>query len=139
MVDKFVDIILPHGFCNDDGSQIHNIKMRSINGYDEEFVYQIYHKYPTLQKTTLLLDNLLIFNKEAENSINTHNKKNIDKKEIHNKNKPSIAKRLAIGDRVYIILKLREEMFGNNISCTVSCPSCHDLFSLDLFISELSK
>ena len=135
-MENFIDLVLPRGFRNifgdddDNGLLIKNITMRQINGYDEEYIHHMHDKYPAPLKTTLLLSRIVRFQDKIKR--NAH-----ESKAGNEMDSLAMMRHLAIGDRIYLMLNMRLQLFGDNISGTIGCPMCDELISLDLSVFRL--
>lgn len=114
-----VSIVIPHGYFKD-GKQIVTIQLRNLIGYDEQYLADNIGKIPLPLLTTELLERVTLFEKI------------IDKADAR-----KIVQNLTVGDRVVLMLNLRKLTFGNRIPCVLSCPSCNESLSIDLFVDDL--
>ena len=116
-------VTIPHGICVDDNSWIREVEIREINGYDEQQLAQTRH-YPIPIRSSALIQRLVqLIKRDIQLAAE------IDKKKF--------VQLLTQGDRIALILNIRRLIFGDEISCTISCPNCKELISFDLSVSEL--
>jgi hypothetical protein len=121
-MNEVITVTIPHGFQNN-GSWIHQAKMRDLNGYDEQYIASIKNAslYTTI-RTTALLKRVVIFEKSKGES------------EIE-----EILRHLTIGDRSVLMLHMRRLNFGDLLQCIITCPKCKENMSTDLSIAKILK
>jgi hypothetical protein len=116
-------VTIPHGICVDDKSWIRKVEVREINGHDEQQLAQTRH-YPIPMRSSALIQRVVqLIKSDIQLAAE------IDKKKL--------VQILTQGDRIALILNIRRLIFGDEISCTISCPNCNELISFDLSVSEL--
>jgi hypothetical protein len=98
------------------------LMIKEVTGYDELLLDKI-SAYPLPQRTSALLERILSFHSNFG--------------EVDTEYQAKIARSLTQGDRVALILNARRIIFGDKISCVITCPMCKEAMSFDLFISKL--
>lgn len=116
---RHVLVTLPHGFVS---SNLHyrQATLRELNGHDEQFLEDIKNESPFFLQAVELLKRLVSFG-DVEGS------------------NEDIFKNLIIGDRMVLLLNLRQLTFGNVLHCIITCPSCIQKISIDIDIANLLK
>jgi hypothetical protein len=119
-MNEVIAVTIPYGFQNN-GSWIHQAKMRDLNGYDEQYIASIKNTslYSTI-RTTALLKRVVIFDKAKGES---------DTEEI--------LRQLTVGDRSVLMLHMRRLNFGDLLQCVITCPKCKENMSTDLSIAKI--
>ncbi|MDH3657585.1 MAG: hypothetical protein OEM77_05560 [Nitrosopumilus sp.] len=112
-------VTLSHGLQSSE-SKLYHVKLRELNGFDEQFLESIKNELPAFLQTTELLKKTTLFESEMTK---------IQKDELF--------KTLTIGDRICLLLNLRKITFGNSLSCIMTCDSCKEKASFELDIDSL--
>ena len=115
-----VTVKIPYGFQSN-GSWIRHVKLRELNGYDEQYLTSMGDSFPsTATRTTALLKRVVTFNETVSEA---------DAEEI--------LRHLTLGDRIALMLHLRKSYLGDILQCVIGCPACKEAMSLDLSIAKL--
>jgi hypothetical protein len=123
-------VTIPHGFLNN-GSWLNKAEIRQLDGYDEQYLQEIWN-YPLPFRITALLERVII---NFENVIIGGVNQNSNDDYYHNIRE--LIRHLTVGDRVALMLHLRRLTFGDKIQCTIVCPACKEAMSLDTPASNL--
>jgi hypothetical protein len=139
--------MVPHGVTVDGKKWLRLIRLRQVTGHDEQYLSNLDTSLSPPIKTTELLSRVTAFLNEPgqpshswsqrinrgvieiDSSIPTTGYCGLDVKEL--------VRKLTIGDRIALLLHLRQLMFGNDIDAETSCPSCGKVVSLDLSVLSL--
>jgi hypothetical protein len=112
-------LTLPGGVYGEDGILHRQVRVRELTGADEETLFD------TLQASgSRRVSNFLARAIESVAGLDTP----ID---------PDFTAGLQIGDRDYLLLRLRQMDLGDAVHQIVRCPSCASKVDVDLLISEL--
>jgi len=112
-------VTLSHGLKSSK-SKFYHVKLRELNGFDEQLLESIKNELPSFLQTTELLKKAILFEPEIT--------------EIQ---KDELFKTLTIGDRICLLLNLRKITFGNYLSCITTCDSCKEKASFEINIDGL--
>jgi hypothetical protein len=141
-IDDDSIVTIHHGAAFDNNIWLRFVRLRELNGYDEQYLVSLDEKnvLPFI-KTTELLARVTTFvdpveyrqqpyhlNNKVEKIPSTHELC------VHTK---ELIRNLTIGDRVTILLHLRRLMFGDVIPCELCCPLCKEMISLAVRVSNL--
>lgn len=110
-------VTLSHGFVIGNTRHRH-VSLRELNGYDEQFLDSIKNELPIFLQSMELIKRVA----SLENAPDCTN---------------DVFKNLSVGDRIKILLNVRELVFGNVLQCVTSCPSCLEKISIDINIDDL--
>lgn len=113
------------GYIDEQGAIHKEFEIRDMTGADEEMIADIKKRGETNKVISSLLCNLII-------RIGDFYKKELSKKEWKN-----IIDSLLISDQDYILIKIRENSIGDEMSIVNSCPYCNKKLKTDLLIEEL--
>jgi hypothetical protein len=126
-MDKYTkEITLIHGLKDKDNKFIKNVRVRSLDGFDEDFLNEMETKdvsYPI--KTSHLLSRTVIFNDDGK-----------DEKYDENSNLDMV-RNMTIGDRTYLVFLLRQLTYGDAIYFDVKCSSCNNNMSINLSTNQI--
>ncbi|MGH9980753.1 MAG: hypothetical protein ACRD6U_04265 [Nitrososphaeraceae archaeon] len=123
------EISLIHGVKDLDNKLIKKIQIRSLNGFDEEFMNEMETQdlpYPV--KTSRLLNRIVNFYDDDNDNDNEKYDENA---------KLALVRNITIGDRSCIIFYLRQLTFGDIFQFDVQCDSCKKFMSIDLSIATI--
>jgi hypothetical protein len=95
------------------------VRLREINGHDERRLAEIRNTAPVFLQSAELLARTAEFEGLAE--------------ELYHE----AVSRLSVGDRVLLMLHLREQVLGDALHCTLDCPKCSEKMSLDMSVTAL--
>jgi len=112
---------LSHGFTITN-TKFKHVKLRELDGFDEQFLENTKNDLPIFLQTTELLKRVVLFEQVIDDS-----------------EKEKIFKNLSVGDRITLLLNLRKLTFGNTVLCIARCPLCKKQISLDISINDLLK
>jgi hypothetical protein len=117
---------LPHGFVTSKNSKnwIRQIRMRKLDGYDEQYLQHIID-LPSPIKTSKLLARVILLG--GYNSFNCYQRR------------LKFVRNLTIGDREFLMLQLHRITYGDRLQFVIGCPKCKESLSLDLLISDVLK
>jgi hypothetical protein len=115
MHEQLTFVTIPHGILLEN-SWIQQVGLRELNGQDENLVAKT-HYYPIPFRTTALLERFVRF--ADLGSANAE-----------------LVRQLTVGDRIALMLGIRRMAFGDKLNCTLSCPMCKELMSMDLSVSK---
>ena len=122
-MNKYVkELSLIHGIKNKENKIIKRVKLRSLDGFDEEFLNSMDSadlSFPF--KTSQLLSRIISFGIEK-----------IDKDD-----RLAMVRKMTIGDRIFLILQLRHLTFGDIIELNFNCGSCDELIAIELSLTTL--
>jgi hypothetical protein len=120
-----VTVAIPRGVPAMDGiSWIQKVKLRQLDGYDEQFLLNIQNSLlPIHIRSIALLKRVLSFGDHAE--------------KVENDDIDEILRHLSIGDRTALLLHLRKITFDDMLKCTLDCPSCSKNMLLDLSVTDI--
>jgi hypothetical protein len=116
------ELLLIHGIKNKDNKLIKRIKLRSLDGFDEEFLNAMESEdllFPF--KTSQLLSRIVSFGNER----------------LDENDKLAMVKKMTIGDRIFLILQLRQLTFGDILQIDIKCGSCEEVMAIDLSVTTL--
>lgn len=119
---KFASVSIPRGILVN-GSWIHQVEMRELNGNDEQLLADI-SEYPVVYRMTKLLCQIIT---RFGNFGNAIAKSQVEK----------CVRSLTVGDRNILALHIHRFTFGDRLDSVVSCPNCSKVMSLDFTISQL--
>jgi len=114
---------LVHGIRDKGNRTIKRVNLRTIDGYDEDFLNRLESKnlpYPI--KMNILLSRVVKF---------ASNDKSNEKHILHN------VRNMTIGDRAYLVFLVRQSMYGNSIYFDVMCDSCQKTMSIHLRVNQV--
>ena len=119
-MDASGEFILPGGLLDTGGVCHREGQLRAMTGSDEQWLLSLSPSLPLARVTTELLARCV-------RAIGPGSPGTDDLRD------------LAVGDREFLLLKLRETSFGEALSFVVSCPrpACGALMDLDLRIDEI--
>lgn len=100
------------------GAKIKTASIREMNGYDQQYLEEIKNIASVPSVTTGLLARIVTFGTDY------------DQNEF-------LVRRLSLGDRMLLLLHLRELIFGDRISCITKCPTCSETLSLNLSVKKI--
>jgi hypothetical protein len=130
-MNKFIkEINLIHGIRdidnNNNNKLINKIQIRCLDGFDEELLNEMEKQdFSNPFKTSVLLSRII--------SVGFGDKQ---KKQDENQ-KLSMVRNMIIGDRICVLLNLRQLVFGDIFQFEVKCDSCQEFMSIDMSISEI--
>ncbi len=115
---QFLECILPGGYLDDDGNLHQQVTLSPLSGTEEKLIAQRGRILPAALVTTLL--------SHCIRRIGT----------IDNVSQDNV-RQLLVGDRQFLLLKLREITFGKEIRMVINCswPDCGKRIDID-FSSE---
>jgi hypothetical protein len=111
--------ILPSGYWDEKGTLHQEVELRSLSGREEELISNRTISYNIAELVTALLSNCVV----RIGSISDV--------------KLEIVKGLLISDRDYLLLRLRQRTFGNEIQGTLICPKCLKKFDMDFDLKDI--
>jgi hypothetical protein len=116
------EVLLVHGIKDIENKFIRRAQLKILDGYDEEFLNTMESKdLPFPVKTSYVLCRIASFeNKDYDETF-----------------KLPMVKNLTIGDRVLLILHLRQILFGDTIPIDLRCRSCNEFMSIELSINAI--
>jgi hypothetical protein len=122
-MNKFIkEITLIHGLLDKNNKLIRQIQVRSLNGFDEEFLNEMETEglpYPI--KTSNLLSRIVDFrNLKHDENVNL-----------------DMVRNMTIGDRICVIFHLRQLTFGDLFQFDVECTLCKKFMSIELSIATI--
>lgn len=118
-------VTIPRGIPTLEGNTwIQKVRLRHLNGYDEQFLLDIQNSLLPIHSCSIALLNRVISFSDYPTMVNKDN--------IH-----EILRQLSIGDRTALLLNLRKINFGNLLKCALVCSSCNKNMSLDLSITDI--
>lgn len=120
-----ITVTIPRGIPTLDGnSWIQKVKLRQLNGYDEQYLLDIQNSLLPIHTCSIaLLKRVVSF---GDYTAMVENDK-IDE----------ILRHLSIGDRTALLLHLRKITFGDLLKCVLVCSSCNKTMSLDLSVTDI--
>jgi hypothetical protein len=120
-----VTVAIPRGVPAIDGSSwIQKVKLRQLNGYDEQFLLDVQNSLLPIHACSIaLLKRVVSFGDYTEM--------------LENDDIDEILRHLSIGDRTALLLHLRKMTFGDLLKCALACPSCSKNMSLDLSVTDI--
>lgn len=118
-----LDITLPGGYIDDDGTVHSNARVRELNGADEEALDGVF-KGKTKINVFDRLDTLLIRGIEK---IGHFSDDDVDIK---------VVRRLLIGDRDFLAVEIRKATYGPEISGPVICPTCGESSDVTINLND---
>jgi hypothetical protein len=126
-VGQFTHVVkLFNGFVidHDKDRWINQVTVRQLNGHDEACLSQS-QNIPSPLRTSSLLDRVLILSHVVS--------------EKNDLTSAQISRMLTLGDRIKLLLEIRNMTFGENIECVVNCPKCDQNMSANILISTLTQ
>ena len=116
---------IPRGIPTLDGiSWIKKVKLRQLNGYDEQYLLDIQNNLLPIHTCSMaLLKRVTSFGDYPT--------------VVENDSIDEILRQLSIGDRTALLLHLRKITFGDLIKCALVCSSCKKNMSLNLSIADI--
>jgi hypothetical protein len=120
-----VTVAIPRGVPAIDGSSwIQKVKLRQLNGYDEQFLLDVQNSLLPIHACSIaLLKRVVSFGDYTEM--------------LENDDIDEILRHLSIGDRTALLLHLRKMTFGDLLKCALACPSCSKYMSLDFSVTDI--
>lgn len=112
-------LTLPGGIVDADGTVHRRLRVRELNGADEESLFDR-RSGSDAKRVSAFLARVI---------------ESVDGMRIPTD--PALAERLSIGDRDYLLLRLRQLDLGDAIHQVARCPSCARKVDVDFAISEL--
>lgn len=115
-----VTCLLPGGYIDDAGKLQREVVLKVLSGREEEVLVSLAKRGAAIQVTAILTSCI---------------KRIGDISEITE----DIIRRLLVGDRQFLMLKLRELTFGERVQATVSCPwpNCDTRLDIDFNITDI--
>jgi hypothetical protein len=110
-------VTLPGGLCLPDGARLAVARLRHLTGCEEEWLAE-HREAPLPVAVTRLLSAALV---GLENVSPT----------------PELVQALLVGDRDFLMLRLREMTFGTRLSAVVECPGCRGRMDVDLETGDI--
>jgi hypothetical protein len=114
-----VVVEIPRGIPAINGKWIRKATIRHINGHDEQSMLEMSQLIPLHQRILFLLERIVRFD---------------DVQDIYT---GEALKKISIGDRVALLFHTRRMIFGDFISCTITCVNCNKKMSLQLDVLDL--
>jgi hypothetical protein len=141
--DRFNVIMLPHGVKNERECWVRRVRIRELNGYDEQFLARViaggnFYLHDLVTELLARVISLPI-RKKGRSSSPISEKTSEDNVLAGVKRKEKMIAEMTIGDRVALLLHLRKISFGDVAQLETRCPACQEPIASDLAISELVK
>lgn len=141
--DRFNVIMLPHGVKNERECWVRRVRIRELNGYDEQFLARIiaggnFYLHDIITELLARVISLPI-RKKGRPSSSIAAKTSEDPVLAGVKRKEKMIAEMTIGDRVALLLHLRRISFGEVAQLETRCPACQEPIASDLAISELVR
>jgi hypothetical protein len=114
-------LLLPAGVLNAQGHVCREVRVRELNGADEEALFER-AQASGARRVGAFLSRVI-------ESVNGLDGVPIDER---------FTEGLQIGDRDYLLLRLRQMDLGDAVHQVVRCPACAEKVDVDLLISELT-
>ena len=111
--------VLPGGYVDDDGALHTEVELRPLAGHDEEFVAETQIGNRAASVITGLLSRCL-------KRIGTI-------EEVT----PTLVRALLVGDRDYLLLRLRAISYGPKVAAALRCPACDAQMDLIFSLNEI--
>lgn len=113
--------ILPGGYCDDEGVVHREVQLEPLTGHDEDFLAKAGSNTFVVEVVTGLLSRCLKRVGLLEN-INA-----------------SLVRKLLVGDRDYLMIKLRELSLGTKMDAVLACPHplCAQPMDVTVFLDEI--
>lgn len=111
--------ILPGGYLGPDGTLHTEARLAPLTGYDEEFLSYMPAGVSSAAAVTALLGRCLHGVGTAETAGE------------------ALARALLVGDREYLVLKLREMTFGARVSAVLNCRGCRAPMDVTFSLGEV--
>jgi hypothetical protein len=119
MLDE-VTVELPRGILDaKTGRWIRRAKIRKLTGVDEQLLLELPPNMPLHAKVLTVLELIIKFFDAGTSGVEL--------------------REMSIGDIAFLLLSARHLMIGDNIACTVRCPSCSKEMSLSISVTMLQK
>jgi len=128
-MNKYIkEIALIHGLKYKDNKFIKNIRLRSLDGFDEDFLNEMETKdLPYPLKTSHLLSRIVNFNDKGD----------YDDEKYEENRALDMVKNMIIGDRTYLMFIVRQLTYGDAIYFDVQCSLCNNTMSIALSINTI--
>jgi hypothetical protein len=140
-MEKAVHIKIPHGFSYDGNSWLRSIYVRELNGYDERYLSESRDDLPLSAKTTELLARITILpafdDSPIEKEPSEKSRRLFISKAPFFRNGTDLVSSMTLGDRIAILLHLRRLTYGEIMSCEINCPSCKEIVSVQISVSDI--
>lgn len=113
--------VLPGGWFDAEGRLHRDFDLAVLTGREEELLSQAHHPRPAALVTEVLSRCVRRIGRISPVP-------------------PEVARGLLIADRLYLLLRLRRETFGERVRATLACPwpGCGERVSLDFAISDVA-
>jgi hypothetical protein len=98
---------------------MNKVNLRQLIGYDEQYLQEMPDDISLNSRVSRLFERIIVF--EGVNKEDTR----------------SILSKLSIGDRVALLLHIRQLLLGDIIKSTITCPKCKQNMSLELSVKSL--
>lgn len=108
---------LPGGLCLPDGTRLGVARLRHLTGCEEEWLAE-HRDAPLPVAVTRLLSAALVGLDDVSPT-------------------PALVQALLVGDRDFLMLRLREMTFGTRLSAIVECPGCRSRMDVDLETADI--
>jgi hypothetical protein len=108
------------------------LPLRSMNGYDEKFVINSISNGAS--ESSIATELLVRLQDKAQLANNDNLDEDLKSKKSETRSKLD---QMSIGDQTALLLQIRRMTFGETLSMEFRCPSCHELSSLELKVSDL--
>lgn len=101
------------------GIWIRRAKIRKLRGLDEQLLLELPASMPLHCQVLAFLEKILTF--------------------FDVRDQGAMLRQMSIGDRTFLLLSARKLMVGDDIACTVRCPSCSKEMSLSISVTILQQ
>ena len=124
----------------------HSLRLRELNGFDEEFLADTASDLASPTKTTELLARVSRLETDfgqpySHDSISSLTENPSTKRkcpaQVPQQDIADAISKMSIGDRTALLLNLRRLTLGEILKCEIYCPLCSNIISLDLAITNL--
>src|SRR5215204_5509459 len=101
------------------GIWIRKAKIRKLTGLDEQLLLEVPASMPLHSQVLAFLEKIITF--------------------FDVRDQGAMLRQMSIGDITFLLLSARKLMVGDDIACTVRCPSCSKDMSLSISVTMLQQ